>query len=121
MASILQPFRGTLWLLLLATVHIIALLIWLVDRLSPVYKSVRRLWCQVSYVRFIVAQFCVQVSEEVVVLGFLYIYSKFGYRHCEVTMLGCHSEMNLCGMWVRTKVYTIYLFSYCGGGLALVT
>nr|XP_053626985.1 glutamate [NMDA] receptor subunit 1-like [Cherax quadricarinatus] len=38
LVSILQPFHGTLWLLLLATVHVIALLIWLVDRLSPVYR-----------------------------------------------------------------------------------
>ncbi|XP_042227659.1 glutamate [NMDA] receptor subunit 1-like isoform X3 [Homarus americanus] len=38
LVSILQPFRGTLWLLLLVTVHIIAFFIWLLDRLSPVYK-----------------------------------------------------------------------------------
>ncbi|MPC80330.1 Glutamate [NMDA] receptor subunit 1 [Portunus trituberculatus] len=38
LVSILQPFRGTLWLLLMATVHVIAVLIWLLDRLSPVYR-----------------------------------------------------------------------------------
>ncbi|XP_050686740.1 glutamate [NMDA] receptor subunit 1-like isoform X3 [Eriocheir sinensis] len=39
LVSILQPFRGTLWLLLMATVHVIAVLIWLLDRLSPVYMT----------------------------------------------------------------------------------
>ncbi|XP_045112784.1 glutamate [NMDA] receptor subunit 1-like isoform X2 [Portunus trituberculatus] len=39
LVSILQPFRGTLWLLLMATVHVIAVLIWLLDRLSPVYSE----------------------------------------------------------------------------------
>lgn len=39
LVSILQPFRGTLWLLLMATVHVIAVLIWLLDRLSPVYSQ----------------------------------------------------------------------------------
>nr|XP_045583308.1 glutamate [NMDA] receptor subunit 1-like [Procambarus clarkii] len=38
LVSILQPFHGTLWLLLLVTVHVIAVVIWLLDRLSPVYK-----------------------------------------------------------------------------------
>ncbi|XP_068211922.1 glutamate [NMDA] receptor subunit 1-like [Palaemon carinicauda] len=38
LVSILQPFRDTLWLMLLATVHVIALLMWILDRLSPVYK-----------------------------------------------------------------------------------
>ncbi|KAK7084640.1 Glutamate receptor ionotropic, NMDA 1 [Halocaridina rubra] len=38
LVSILQPFRDTLWLMLLATVHVIALVVWILDRLSPVYK-----------------------------------------------------------------------------------
>ncbi|XP_066990575.1 glutamate [NMDA] receptor subunit 1-like [Macrobrachium rosenbergii] len=38
LVSILQPFRDTLWLMLLATVHVIAILMWVLDRLSPVYK-----------------------------------------------------------------------------------
>ncbi|XP_047491768.1 glutamate [NMDA] receptor subunit 1-like isoform X1 [Penaeus chinensis] len=40
LVSILQPFRDTLWLLLLATVHVIALLVWILDHLSPMYKMV---------------------------------------------------------------------------------
>ncbi|KAG7166019.1 Glutamate receptor ionotropic, NMDA 1-like 7 [Homarus americanus] len=40
LVSILQPFRGTLWLLLLVTVHIIAFFIWLLDRLSPLRNPV---------------------------------------------------------------------------------
>ncbi|XP_071531320.1 glutamate [NMDA] receptor subunit 1-like isoform X2 [Panulirus ornatus] len=38
LVSILQPFHGTLWLFLLVTVHVIAVIIWLLDRFSPVYK-----------------------------------------------------------------------------------
>ena len=38
--SIVQPFRESLWLILLASVHFIAVIVWLLDRYSPMYKSV---------------------------------------------------------------------------------
>lgn len=35
LASFLQPFHGTLWILVLFSVHVVALVLYLLDRFSP--------------------------------------------------------------------------------------
>ncbi|XP_047740992.1 glutamate [NMDA] receptor subunit 1 [Hyalella azteca] len=37
--SIVQPFHESLWAILLASVHVVALCVWLLDHFSPMYKN----------------------------------------------------------------------------------
>lgn len=38
LASFLQPFHGTLWILVLISVHVVAMALYLLDRFSPFGK-----------------------------------------------------------------------------------